>query len=375
MSKTIERVPFSRRKFLGFGAGLIALPAIVGRASVASAERSFSGEELIVMSWSGNYETVFKETVIDPFNARYGTKVESIGGWDQMVPQILAAPADTPPFDITVGEEFVSLQGLAQKLFLKNNRAALPNLDAVYPFFAETRPGAEDYGVPFAIGTCMLLLRKSLNIAPDSWTLLWDDRLAGKTTLDGSSWHWPLSIAALTKGSTHKIDEMYSLATAEPLFAELDKLRPARWYMTGAEQATVLNHGEADAAQTYSSDAYGFLQDSPDEYVVAVPKEGTSGWTDRFFKVRGTHHNDLADLFSNYLLGKEAQDRFLAKSLVFMSRKDVTVPPHWQNYPRSNEEVHNRFQLITMQGWDKINADFTAFDSRMKLSISRSANK
>lgn len=375
MSSTIESIPLSRRTFLGAGIAALTMPAIIGRASVASAETSFAGEELIVMSWSGNYETVFKETVIDPFNAQYGTVVESVGGWDQMVPQIVAAPADTPPFDITVGEEYVSLQGIAQGLFLKNDAAALPNFNAVYPYFDETRPGAEGFGVPFAIGTCMLLVRRSLDIAPDSWNLLWDERLAGKVTLDGSSWHWPLSLTALTKGASHKIDEMYSLTGAEPLFAELDKLRPARWYMTGAEQATVLNQGEADVAQTYSSDAFGFLQDSPDEYVAAVPKEGTSGWTDRFFKVRGTRHNDLANLFSNYLLEKETQDRFLAKSMVFMSRKDVAVPDHWKDYPRSNEAVHSRFQLISMKGWEKITADYADFDSRMKLAISRSASR
>ncbi|WP_313524602.1 PotD/PotF family extracellular solute-binding protein [Shinella sp.] len=375
MSNDLKSIPLSRRRFLGAGAALIAAPAIIGRASVASAEKSFAGEELIVMSWSGNYETVFKETVIDPFNAQYGTAVESTGGWDQMVPQILAAPADTPPFDITIGEEYVSIQGIAQGLFLKNEVAALPNLGAVYPYFDETRPGAEGFGVPFAIGTCMLLMRKSLDIAPDSWNLLWDERLAGKVTVDGSAWHWPLSLTALTKGASHKIDEMYSLASAEPLFAEIDKLRPARWYMTGAEQATVLNQGEADAAQTYSSDAFGFLQDSPDEYVAAVPKEGTSGWTDRFFKVRGTRHNNLANLFSNYLLEKETQERFLAKSMVFMSRKDVTAPDHSKDYPRTNEDVHGRFQLITMKGWEKITADYATFDSRMKLSISRSADQ
>ena len=106
--------------------------------------------------------------------------------------------------------------------------------------------------------------------------------------------------------------------------------------------------------------------------MAAVPKEGTSGWTDRFFKVRGTRHDDLANLFSNYLLEKETQDRFLTKSMVFMSRKDVAVPDHWKDYPRSNEEVHRRFQLISMKGWEKITADYAGFDSRMKLAISRS---
>lgn len=72
------------------------MPAIIGRASLATAQTSFAGESLIVVPWSGNYELVFKKTVIDPFNAQYGTKVESVGGWDQMVPQIIAAPADNP---------------------------------------------------------------------------------------------------------------------------------------------------------------------------------------------------------------------------------------------------------------------------------------
>lgn len=367
------QTPLSRRRFLRASALVVAMPAIIGRASVASAEKSFASEELIVVPWSGNYETVFKETVVDPFNSHYGTKVESAGGWDQMVPQILAAPADNPPFDLTITEEAITLQGLAEKLWLRNDRASLPNLDAVYGYFAETRPDAADYGVPFAGGTCMLMLRKSLGIIPASWSLLWDDRLAGKTTLDGSSWWWTLSVAALRQGA--KLEGIYTTATAEPFFAELDKLKVARWYMTGAEQAAVLNQGEADAALTYSSDAYTFLQDSPGEYAAAVPDEGTSAWTDWFIKVRGTRHNDLADLFSNYLLEKETQDRFLAKSLVFMSRKDVAVPSHWHNYPRSNEDLHRMFQLITMDGWSKINADYQAFDSRMKMTVARSSGR
>lgn len=367
------KVHLSRRSLLGAGAFALAMPAIIGRASVASAQTSFAGEGLIVVPWSGGYETVFKETVIEPFNAEYGTRVESNGGWDQMVPQILAAPADNPPFDITITEESVTGQGIAENLWLKNNRAAIPNLDAVYPYFAETRPGAEDYGVPFAGGTCMLLVRKSLGIQPTSWSILWDEKLANKVTLDGSSWWWSLSVPALMSAGKPGLEEMFSMATAEPMFAELDKLRVGRWYMSGAEQATVLNQEEADAALTYSSDALSLMQASPDEYLVDVPKEGTSAWTDWFIKVRGTRHGDLADLFQNYLLAKETQDRFLAKSMVFMSRKDVTVPAHWQNYPKSNQDFHRMFQLISMDGWKGISTEYQAFDDRMKLAISRSA--
>ncbi|MGO4917173.1 ABC transporter substrate-binding protein [Pseudogemmobacter sp. W21_MBD1_M6] len=376
MTRIRQDQSLNRRRFLqstAAGVSLLAMPAIIGRASLATAQTSFAGESLIVVPWSGNYELVFKETVIDPFNAQYGTKVESVGGWDQMVPQIIAAPADNPPFDITVTEEFIAGQGQSEGLWAKADRATIPNLDAVYPYFAETRPGYESWGVPFAGGTSMLIVRKRLEIAPDTWGVLWDDRLAGKVTADGSSWWWSLSVPAAMSTAHPGLDEMYELATAEPLFAKMDQLKVARWYMTGAEQANLLNQEEADAALTYSSDALGFLTDSPDEYVAGVPKEGTSAWTDWFIKVRGTRHNDLADFFLNYLLEKETQDRFLAKSMVFMSRKDVMVPPHWTGYPQSNADFHKMFQLITIDGWAKINANYQAFDDRMKQTITRSA--
>lgn len=363
-----------RRRFIKQAAVAIAVPAIIGRAAISTAKAAFEGESLIAVSWSGNYEQIFRETIIGPFNEKYGTKAETVGGWDQIVSQIKAAPEDNPPFDVTVGEEYISSAGLAESLYMKTDKSKIPNLEAVYPWFYETRPDkAKEYGVPFGGGTCMLLLRKKLGIAPDSWGLLWDERLAGKVTSDGAAWWWTLSVPAVMSQVSPGLDEMYDMATAETLFAQLDKLKVAKWYKDGAEQANLLNQEEADAAMSYSSDAYTFLTQSPGEYVAGVPKEGVSAWTDWYFKVRGTRHNDLADLFLNYMLEKETQDRFLSKSMIFMARKDVTVPAHWNGYPQSNEDYHKMFQIITMDGWDKINANYQAFDDRMKQTVKRTA--
>jgi len=372
MTEAHRPTAIDRRRFLKSATAAIALPAIIGRASVATAQTSFAGESLIAVSWSGNYEQVFRETVVDPFNAQFDTKVETVGGWDQITAQIAAAPEDNPPFDVTVAEEYISSTGLAGNMYVKTNPANIPNLEAVYPWFYETRPDkAKEYGVPFGGGTCMLMIRKSLEIAPTSWKLLWDERLAGKVTSDASAWWWTLSVPAAMSKLSPGLDEMYDMATAEALFAELDKLKIAKWYSDGAEQANILNQEEADAAMTFSSDAYTFLTENPDEYVAGVPEEGVSAWADWFFKVRGTKHDALADLFMNYLLEKETQDRFLAKSMIFMARKDVTVPAHWTGYPQSNEDYHKMFQILTMDGWDMINSNYQAFDDRMKLTVAR----
>ena len=91
-------------KFALGAATVIGAPAILGRATVASAQTSFAGEGLIVVSWSGNHELSFREAVVKPFNEKYGTQVETVGGWDQMIAQIVAAPADNPPFDLTIAD-------------------------------------------------------------------------------------------------------------------------------------------------------------------------------------------------------------------------------------------------------------------------------
>lgn len=370
MSKLIT----NRRRFMTNAAVAIAAPAIIGRAAISTAKAAFEGEGLIAVSWSGNYEQVFRETIIDPFNAKYNTKAETVGGWDQIVAQIKAAPADNPPFDVTVGEEYISSTGLAESLYMKTDKSKIPNLAAVYPWFYETRPDkAKDYGVPFGGGTCMLLVRKKLGIAPTSWNIMWDERLDGKITSDSAAWWWTLSVPAVMSKANAGLDEMYDMSTAEALFGELDKWKISKWFKDGAEQANILNQEEADAAMSYSSDAYTFLTQSPGEYDAAVPQEGVSAWSDWYFKVRGTKHSDLADLFINYMLEKETQDRFLSKSMIFMARTDVTVPSHWNGYPKNNDDYHRMFQILTMDGWDKINGNYQAFDDRMKQTIAKTA--
>ncbi len=375
----ITKTGLTRRKLLASagktalaGAAVIGAPAIIGRAPVSSAKAAFEGEGLIAVSWSGNYEQVFKTEVIEPFNAKYGTKAETVGGWDQMVPQIKAAPADNPPFDISVGEEYVSSSGLAEGVWLEQDRSKIPNLASIYEWFYDSRPAdIAKYGIPFGGGTTMLLLRNKLGITDNSWKVLWDDRLAKRVTLDGSSWWWSLSVPAVMSTAMPGLDEMWDFPNGtEPLFKELEKLKVARWYKDGAEQANLLNQEEADAAMSYSSDALTFLNENPGEYSATVPVEGTSAWTDWYFKVRGTKHNDLADLFLNYLLEKETQDRFLAKSLIFVARKDVAVPAHWGSlYPKSNEDYRKNFQILTIDGWNKLGAAWNDIDARFKKIV------
>ena len=365
----------SRRRLLqsGFASGLaLAAPTIIGRASVATAQTSFAGESLITVAWSGNYERIFADQVTGPFNERYGTKVETIGGWDQMVAQIKAAPEDQPPFDLTIADEYTTSVGLAEGVFLETDRGAIPDFGAVLPWFDAARGKATPYGVPFGAGTLWMMVAKSSGIGARSWNGLWDKRALGKVTLDEAAFYWDLCLPAILSSAKPGIDEVFgSPESMEPLFAKLDALRIPKWYSTGAELANLMLQDTAQLAMIYSADAFGFMQDFGETHDIAVPDEGTAAYTSWFMKVRGTQHSALSDLFLAYLLEQETQQRFADHSTEAMSRGDIKAPAHWPDYPVGNDAYAARFNLFSLAGWDAFGANWDALAERMKTTITR----
>ena len=354
------------------GVAALAAPAIIGRALTTSAKAAFEGEELVVVSWSGNHELSFREAVINPFNEKFGTKAETVGGWDQMVSQIVAAPKDNPPFDITIADEYTTSAGLAENLFLETDRSAIAGFNAVYPWFDETRGEAKKFGVPFGGGSLWMLTARSTGLKPDSWKNFWDEKVRGKTTMDAAAFYWDLCIPALLSDRKPGIDEVFGTpAELEPLFVQLEQLKMAKWYKDGAELANLMLQDEAQVAMMYSADAFGFLKDHGNEFEAAIPQEGTASYTNWFMKVRGTRHGDLSELFQSYLMEKETQQRFLNVATDFMSRSDLEAPPHWSGYPRSNDDMRRMFNLFSLDGWAKFGPNWEALDARMKGTVAR----
>jgi spermidine/putrescine transport system substrate-binding protein len=289
-----------------------------------------------------------------------------------MVAQIKAAPADNPPFDITIADEYTTASGLAENLFLETDRSAIPGFANVYPWFDATRGDAKKYGVPFGGGSLWMLVSKDAGVGPESWRNLWSEKVRGKTTLDAAAFYWDLCIPAILSDKMPGIEEVFQPpADMEPLFLELEKLKMAKWYKDGAELTNLMLQGEAAAGMMYSADAYGFIKQHGAEFDAAIPEEGTASYTNWFMKVRRTQHSALADAFMAYLLEKETQQRFLDVSTDFMSRNDLAAPAHWKNYPTSNEDLQRMFNLFSLQGWAVFGANWDALDARMKETIAR----
>lgn len=371
--KTLSRRQILQTGGVLAGAALLPMPAIIGRAYALDAKDAFKGEELTVCAWSGGYLDSFKTAISDPFNAKYGTKVSLVGGWDQMVAQMKAAPAGKPPFDITVSEEYTTLGALAENLYAKTDRSKLPQLADLQPFFLTARPeAARDYGVPLGLGFSLPLLNTALTAdKPLSWATMWDKDLEGKLALDAGAYWWLIAISAIW-GAKKDFNAFYDWKpgmASDPIFEAVERLRPAKYYKDGAELSFLMLQEQASFAQIYSADALGLTQNGGATFKTGIPADGTVAYGDWYIKVKGTQHDALADAFLGYLLEQETQDRFIQVQMSVMSRKDVTVPAFWHNYPKSNDDLVKNVRLMTMQGLERLLPSFDAMGERFQQAV------
>lgn len=371
--KTLSRRQILQNGSVLAGAALLPMPAIIGRAYALDAKDAFKGEELTVCAWSGGYLDSFKTAISDPFNAKYGTKVSLVGGWDQMVAQMKAAPAGKPPFDITVSEEYTTLGALAEGLYAKTDRSKLPQLSEVQPFYLTARPeSARDYGVPLGLGFSLPLLNTALTgDKPLGWATMWDKELEGKLALDAGAYWWLIAISTIW-GAKKDLDTFYDWKpgmASDPIFDAVERLRPAKYYKDGAELSFLMLQEQASFAQIYSADALGLMQNGGPTFKTGIPADGTVAYGDWYIKVKGTQHDALSDAFLGYLLEKETQDRFIQVQMSVMSRKDVTVPAFWNNYPVTNEDLVKNVRLMTMQGLERLLPNFDAMGARFQQAV------
>ena len=218
----------------------------------------------------------------------------------------------------------------------------------------------------------MLLINRQAGQVENSWKTLWRDKFRGKVTMDTTAFWYTLSVPALTYG--RGIADVWTWPDrTSKLIGRIEQLQGIRWYNDAAHLVDIMLQEEALIAAGYSSGGYILLKEAPNEFDMAIPTEGAAAWTDWYYKIRGSHHSELADLFMNYLLEKETQDRVLANSLNYMARKDVGVPLHWRGYPTSNEAFGRMFQVITMSNWAQILENWLVIDKHWKEAILRTS--
>lgn len=176
-------------------------------------------------------------------------------------------------------------RGLVEKLA----PAKLPNLKNLGARWKDTA-----HGVPYATGSTGLAWRTDLlPTAPDSWSALWDPKLAGAVSMLDDA-REAISASMRLDGAVAPSSE--TIAKAAKRFAGW---KPRAW---SSNPKDLLVNGDVKLAQCYSGDALQAAADSGGKVAFRIPKEGGTLWYDSLCIAKGSARSDLAHAFIDFIL-------------------------------------------------------------------------
>lgn len=342
-----------------------------GGGDAGGGDRPFEGHTLRVAAWSGPYARSIREYFVPRFEEATGATVEILDEWTEQVDKILAAPADQPPFDLSIGEGYLMCYGLQNDVWLEVDYSKIPRADEVYPWYREADEiDCEDdaYGVPFGYGYSVLGFRESdLGFRPTSWADLWRPQAQGKIALDQAFFNYGLAPAAQIQG----IDPAALAAGPEmdAVMAKTAELDVTLWYTAEAQVVNAFQTGDVAIAQMYIEGAQQLAEEDPG-FDFIIPEEGSMGWIDYYMIVRGTKEIDLAHAFIDHLLDPDLQSRFAEDHLYWMANQDAAIPERRAElFPKTNEELAERAHMFDYDVWIPHYFDETGVYTRFSTEV------
>lgn len=158
-----------------------------------------------------------------------------------------------------------------------------------------------EYSVPYNVGMVGLIYDKTkVNPAPDSWSVMWDDKYKGEIlTFNNSRDAFMISqfLLGIDINSTNKAD----WDKAADKLKEQNPLLQAR---VMDEVFGKMESGEAAIAPYYAGDYYTMLE-SNENLGFVYPKEGTNIFVDSVCIPKNAQNVEAAHLFINFLLEPE----------------------------------------------------------------------
>jgi spermidine/putrescine transport system substrate-binding protein len=269
----------------------------------------FKGEKLVVTTWSGPYAEKWEKVFVPSFEEKTGADVEVIPSWTEIPSKIKAAPADDPPFDVTIGDGSVYFPSRDDKLFLPLRPENIPNLADVFPALMEQTPAKEGFGAPFDGAPAAILYTPDVQMT--KWADFWRPELKGKISWD-KNFYYSIYPAIFALGLEPR-KALTDPALLDQVYAKTKEIVPSmlKWYESGGEFFGLFERGELKAGYYYAPTNQGKIEGGLNAKSV-IPSDGRIGYIDYYFVVRGTKHRDLAEAFINHLLDPEMQSQWLS---------------------------------------------------------------
>lgn len=318
---TISKPAVQRRTILRAGAG-----AMLGSLASPFVISARAADTLVVTAYGGEYETVFKQAVVHPFEKKFGVQVtyDQSGGAAQTYAKIRAARG-APGFDVaaelTAPE---AILGAREKMLEPVTEKEVPNLKYVW---ARSRTAIPPVGIISYYQYMALLWNKKNLDKPDSWAAYWEPETLKKSAIKGHLLgHDPatnlLEVYALIMAARLKGGGVHDMSGAWDLLA---KQKP--WLgaviQTSAQASPYFENDEVWLTP-YWSGRSGYYASKGYTLGYTIPKEGTIGLADVSAIPIGASNKKLAFEFLNFRLDPEAQHSFCTGYFASPARPDIT---------------------------------------------------
>jgi len=260
-------------------------------------------ETIVLGTWGGAYEALFKEKIIPLFEERFDcTVIVEVGSSTARIAKI-AAQVNDQQIDVAMETAEALLAGIQQGVLEPLDPALIPNLADIDPNF--TDPFTKDdavYGSAVSWTAGGILWRPDLvPFEITSWKDLWHRALEGRIALQA----WPnvgaindLIFSAQTYGG-----DQYKI---EPGFEAYEALMPNvhHFFEISSQAPAEVMSGEVWVAVTIAGRGIPYLDEG---LRITIPEEGTTYSLQGICIGKNTKHYDLASKFVNFLLSPEIQ--------------------------------------------------------------------
>jgi spermidine/putrescine transport system substrate-binding protein len=336
----------SRREFVTAG-GAVGVAGLAGCAGggdstpdgattgAMESDAPFRNKTLRLSTWSGANATVFEEEIKPVYEERTGGTLEIIPGWSQILAKIRSAPADNPPYDLTVVGDRQHYIGLQSDLWEPVDYGNLENGGVIKPELEREDP----ISVPLAYGVmCYAYDNTAVDWQPDTWADLTTE--AEDVALPGSYWTNSMQMAAIVSDAQPFDDELYNAEGHDAIFETLNRIDTAKFYTGAQDMWTAIDQGVATMGQYFFAYSLKKSQTTESTDVGLHVPDQTTGYIDDYHVVRGTDRKAMAEDFLDFMLSTEMQSTFAESFNMGVVNPDAEYPEATrENVPLSNEAL------------------------------------
>lgn len=254
--------------------------------------------KLRIYNW-GDY---IDKDLLDEFSEKYGIKViyNEYATNEEMYVKLKNSRGQC---DIVIPSDYMITklvnEGLLEKLDFNN----IPNYSEIDDNFKNLDfDPKNEYSVPYMWGTLGIIYNSNLIKDPiTSWNDLWNPKYKDEILMLDSQ-RDSIGIALNLLGYSMNSKNKKELEEAKKLLVKQKELVHA---YVGDEIKDQMVEEEGSIGVVWSGDAITMMETNPNlKYV--VPKEGSNLWFDNLVIPKGTEHKKEAEMFINFIIGKEA---------------------------------------------------------------------